>query len=185
MITPRNINEIVHSWIRLRVPPPPQCGSFGRHIFLLNSYWMFMEMLHTAKPGCCWIISTRKLKVGPRGLSPIRPLNTRKIWRRPPAPSRDYTVRGQSIYRVQCLASSEILTPHPLTARRRVCTPRLWCGGGHTRWVERGWWVNSSEDARHCSVLYICKYFVPGTQQLFSVPSLKLTETPCWEIEWK
>jgi hypothetical protein len=29
---------------------------------------------------------------------------------------------------IQCLASSEILTTHPLTARR-VCTPRLWCGG--------------------------------------------------------
>ncbi len=29
-------------------------------------------------------------------------------------------------------------------------------GGGHTRWVERGWVVNSSEDARHyCSVLYV------------------------------
>ncbi len=27
-------------------------------------------------------------------------------------------------------------------------------GGGHTSWVERGWGVNSSEDARHCSVLY-------------------------------
>jgi hypothetical protein len=33
-------------------------------------------------------------------------------------------------------------------------------GGGHTRWVERGGGVNSSEDARHCSVLCICKYFV-------------------------
>jgi hypothetical protein len=33
-------------------------------------------------------------------------------------------------------------------------------GGEHTRQVERGWWVNSSEDARHCSVLYICRYFV-------------------------
>ncbi len=33
-------------------------------------------------------------------------------------------------------------------------------GGGHTRWVERGLGVQSSEDARHCSVLYICKYFV-------------------------
>jgi hypothetical protein len=30
-----------------------------------------------------------------------------------------------------------------------------WLGGD-----ERGWGVNSSEDARHCSVLYICKYFV-------------------------
>jgi hypothetical protein len=28
------------------------------------------------------------------------------------------------------------------------------------RWVKRGWGVYSSEDARHCSVLYICKYFV-------------------------
>jgi hypothetical protein len=33
-------------------------------------------------------------------------------------------------------------------------------GEGHTRCVERGWGVNSSEDARHCSVLYICKYFM-------------------------
>jgi hypothetical protein len=61
---------------------------------------------------------------------------------------------------IQCLASSEILTPHPLTARR-VCTPFLWWGErGHTRWVERGWGVNSWEDARHCSVLYKCNYFV-------------------------
>ncbi len=29
---------------------------------------------------------------------------------------------------IQCLSSSKILTPHPLTARR-VCAPRLWCGG--------------------------------------------------------
>jgi hypothetical protein len=29
-----------------------------------------------------------------------------------------------------------------------------------------GWGVNSSEDARHCSVLYICKYFVPGISVL-------------------
>jgi hypothetical protein len=42
-------------------------------------------------------------------------------------------------------------------------SPLLWCGG-HTRWGERGWGVNSSEDARHCSVLYICKYFVALTQ---------------------
>ncbi len=28
------------------------------------------------------------------------------------------------------------------------------------QWVEMGWGVNSSEDVRHCSVLYICKYFV-------------------------
>ncbi len=33
-------------------------------------------------------------------------------------------------------------------------------GGWHTRWVERGWGINILEDARHSSVLYICKYFV-------------------------
>ncbi len=57
---------------------------------------------------------------------------------------------------VQCLASSKILTHHPLTVRR-VCVypPAFGAGGGHTRWVERGWGVNSSEDARHCSVLYM------------------------------
>jgi hypothetical protein len=38
--------------------------------------------------------------------------------------------------------------------------PAFGARGGHTRWVETGWGVNSSEDARHCSVLYICKYFV-------------------------
>ncbi len=38
--------------------------------------------------------------------------------------------------------------------------PAFGAGGGHTRWVERGWGVNSSEDDIHCSVLYICKYFV-------------------------
>ncbi len=45
-------------------------------------------------------------------------------------------------------------------------TPYLWCGGGHTRWVERGWGVNSSEDARHCYVLYICKCFVVPPQRI-------------------
>jgi hypothetical protein len=33
-------------------------------------------------------------------------------------------------------------------------------GGGHTRWLERGWGVNNLEDVRHMSVLYVCKYFV-------------------------
>ncbi len=33
-------------------------------------------------------------------------------------------------------------------------TPFGGAGGGHTRWVERGWGVNSLEDARQCSVLY-------------------------------
>jgi hypothetical protein len=53
------------------------------------------------------------------------------------------------------------IDPHPLTARR-VCTvsPAFGAGGGHTRWVERGRGVKSSEDARQCFVLYVCKYFV-------------------------
>ncbi len=47
----------------------------------------------------------------------------------------------------------KILTPHPLTDRRLWGEDTLagWRGGGG---------VNSSEDARHCSVLYISKYFV-------------------------
>jgi hypothetical protein len=52
-------------------------------------------------------------------------------------------------------------SPHPLTARREFTPLHLVrAGGGHTRWVERGWGVNILEDARHCSVLYIHKYFV-------------------------
>jgi hypothetical protein len=59
---------------------------------------------------------------------------------------------------IQCLASSKILFPYPLTAAS-VYPPTFSAGGGHTRWVERGWGVNILEDARHSSVLYICKYF--------------------------
>jgi hypothetical protein len=50
--------------------------------------------------------------------------------------------------------------PHRPASVYSVHHPAFGAGGGHTRWVERGWGVNSSEDARHCSVLYICKYFV-------------------------
>jgi hypothetical protein len=54
---------------------------------------------------------------------------------------------------------------HAPTPRRpaSVSSPVFGAGAGHTRWVERGWGVISSEDARHCSVLYICKYFVGFT----------------------
>jgi hypothetical protein len=50
----------------------------------------------------------------------------------------------------------------------------LWCGGGHTRWVEREWGVNSSEDARHCYVIYMCRYFVVPPQRInnFYKPTL-------------
>jgi hypothetical protein len=61
---------------------------------------------------------------------------------------------------IQCLASSEILTLPPPHRPASVYPTAFGAGRGHTRWVERGWGVNSSEDARHCSVLYICKYFV-------------------------
>jgi hypothetical protein len=47
--------------------------------------------------------------------------------------------------------------PHPLAS---VYSRAFGAGVKHTRWVERWWGVNSSEDASHCSVLYICKYFV-------------------------
>jgi hypothetical protein len=74
--------------------------------------------------------------------------------------SRDPAVEGIYCKRpIQCLASSKILTPHPLTARR-VKTPRLWCRGRTHSLGGGGWGVSSLEDARNCSVLNICKYFV-------------------------
>jgi hypothetical protein len=49
----------------------------------------------------------------------------------------------------------------PTPSRAGACVPPAFgAGGGHTRWVERGGGVNILEDARHCSVLYIRKYFV-------------------------
>ncbi len=54
-----------------------------------------------------------------------------------------------------------------------VYPPVFGAGVGHTRWVERGWRVNSSEDARHCSVLYICKYFVVFCMSRFDGPVIK------------
>ncbi len=62
---------------------------------------------------------------------------------------------------IQCRASSKILTPHRPAS---VYPPALGAGGGHTRWVEKGWGFNILEDARHCSVLYIRNYFVGFTQ---------------------
>jgi hypothetical protein len=47
----------------------------------------------------------------------------------------------------------------PLTARR-VCTPRLWCGGRTHLLSGEGGGANILEVARHCSVFYIRKYFV-------------------------
>jgi hypothetical protein len=54
------------------------------------------------------------------------------------------------------------IDPPPPHRPASVYPPAFGAGGGHTRWVERGvgGGVNILEDARHCSVLYICKYFV-------------------------
>ncbi len=60
---------------------------------------------------------------------------------------------------ILCLASSKYWPPPP-SPPGECETPAFGAGGGHTRWVERGWGVNILEDARHSSVLYICKYFV-------------------------
>jgi hypothetical protein len=78
--------------------------------------------------------------------------------------------RGIMVYckrPIQYLVSSEILTPHPPNRPASVY-PSAFGAGGHICWVERGWGVNSSEDARHCSVLYMCKYLchVPAGAEL-------------------
>jgi hypothetical protein len=39
----------------------------------------------------------------------------------------------------------------------RNIDPPLWCGGRTHSLGGEGVWVNSSEDARHCSVLYMVK----------------------------
>jgi hypothetical protein len=62
---------------------------------------------------------------------------------------------------IQCLASSDILTPYPFTAGECVPTPPPSVLGEDTLARGRGGGgSNSSEDARHCSVLYTYKYFV-------------------------
>jgi hypothetical protein len=51
----------------------------------------------------------------------------------------EYSVEGLYCKRpIQCLASSEILTPPPHRPAS-VYLPAFGAGGGHTRWVEMGW----------------------------------------------
>ncbi len=73
-----------------------------------------------------------------------------------------YIVEGLNYKRpIQCLASSKIWTPTP--SPRRVCTPPpppVGGGGPPPPGGRGGGGCNSLEDARHCSVFYICKYFV-------------------------
>jgi hypothetical protein len=54
----------------------------------------------------------------------------------------------------------QIIDPHPPSPPGEFVA-----GGGQARWVERGegGGVNNLEDARHSSVLHICKYFVGST----------------------
>ncbi len=68
---------------------------------------------------------------------------------------------------------------HPLTAQASGFLPAFGAGGGHTRCVEMGWGVNSSVDARHCSVLYICKYFVEKSQNPLNIP-----DPEHWQKKW-
>jgi hypothetical protein len=78
-------------------------------------------------------------------------------------------VEGYCKRPIQCLASSELLTP---TSYRpaSVYPPAFGAGVGHPRWVERGWGVNSSEDAIHYSLysLYVSTLWLKGcTVSLF------------------
>ncbi len=60
----------------------------------------------------------------------------------------DETVEGLNCKSpIQCLASSKILTPQPPHRSVSVSpSPAFGAGGGHTRWVERGWGVNITPD---------------------------------------
>ncbi len=98
-------------------------------------------------------------------------------------PTIQYTAPVERLYckrPILCLASSKILTPHPLTAPQ-VCTPRLWCGGStqsHSLGGEGGGGsINILEGAKHSSVLYICKYFETAPQ-FWAQPSTRSTPHP-------
>jgi hypothetical protein len=62
---------------------------------------------------------------------------------------------------IQCLASPKILTPSPPGECVILIPPPLVRGEDTLAgWKGGGWGVNILEDASHCSVLYIRKYFV-------------------------
>ncbi len=86
-----------------------------------------------------------------------------------------------------CLASSKILTPTPLTARRVL--PPAFGAGEDTPAGWRGWWggggVNILEDARHSSVLYVCKYFVGLTLPFQGTAGTGRRRPPACSIEGK
>jgi hypothetical protein len=76
------------------------------------------------------------------------------------------------------------IDPPPAITARRVCTPAFSAGGGHNRWVERGWGVNISEDARHYSVHYICKYFVPTSKGPIKGNKRSASMEPVLAVRW-
>ncbi len=75
---------------------------------------------------------------------------------------------------ILCLASSKFLTP----PHRPSVPPRLWGGGEDTFAAWRGGGGNILEDARHCSVLYICKYFVVIALQSAKRPASPAVSRP-------
>ncbi len=98
-------------------------------------------------------------------------------------PYRDYTVRGQS--NVCCLP--KCWPPH----RPASVYPRVWCGGRTHSLGGEGWGVNSSEDAKHCSVLYISKYFVvfSSTSRISlrfarRCSTFSTLSSTCWRARW-
>ncbi len=52
------------------------------------------------------------------------------------------------------------IEPPPPSPHGECVHPAFGAGGGHTSCGEGGGGVNILEDARHSSVLYLCKYFV-------------------------
>jgi hypothetical protein len=70
-----------------------------------------------------------------------------------------YIIEGLNCKKpIQCLASSKILTPPPPHPGECVPPPPLVRGEDTLAGWRGGWGVNILEDARHCSVLYICTY---------------------------
>ncbi len=72
-----------------------------------------------------------------------------------------------------CLASSKILNPHPPHRPASACVPLPLEWGEDTLAGWRGGWGGHIlEDARHSSVLYICKYFVMRCSDIIVLASM-------------
>jgi hypothetical protein len=80
------------------------------------------------------------------------------LWQQPKCPIFPTVERLYCKRPIQCLASSKILTP-PTPTLPGECVPLVWGEDTLARGRE-GWGVNILEDAKHSSVLDICKYLV-------------------------